>query len=51
MWRTAVGLLILATINNLFQSLTFDPNLQLVIKGAIVIVAVGIDSWVRARRG
>jgi ribose/xylose/arabinose/galactoside ABC-type transport system permease subunit len=50
MWRSAVGLGILAVINNLFSSLNFNPNLQLVFKGAIVIVAVGVDVWVRRRR-
>lgn len=49
-WRTAVGLLILATINNIFQTRALDPSLQLMIKGAIVIGAVGVDARLRARR-
>jgi ribose transport system permease protein len=48
--RTVTGLLILAIINNLFQSLAFDPALQQIIKGAIVVTAVGLDSWARGRR-
>jgi ribose transport system permease protein len=49
-WRTVVGLLILGSITNLFYSLAVDPNIQLVAKGAIVIGAVGLDVWSRARR-
>ncbi|GAA2591648.1 ABC transporter permease [Dactylosporangium fulvum] len=48
--RTFTGLLILAIINNLFQSLAFDPALQQMIKGFIVVAAVGLDSWARSRR-
>jgi ribose transport system permease protein len=49
-WRSVVGLLILGSITNLFYSLAVDPNIQLVAKGAIVIGAVGLDVWSRARR-
>ena len=49
MWRTAVGLAILAIVNNLFASLNLDPSLQLLFKGVIVIVAVGADVWTRRR--
>ena len=48
-WRTVVGLLILATINNLFDSLTVDSDVQAVIKGGILIAAVGLDVFIRAR--
>lgn len=50
-WRTVVGVLILAVINNLFSALTLDPALQNIIKGAIVVVAVGFDRWSAVRRG
>jgi ribose transport system permease protein len=50
MLRTLTGLLILAIINNLFQSLAFDPAVQQIIKGGIVVAAVGLDSWARGRR-
>jgi ribose transport system permease protein len=50
MWRTAVGLLILATINNLFDSLAFDTAAQSVVKGAVVIAAVALDVYTRSRR-
>ncbi|MEO9324826.1 ABC transporter permease [Nocardioides sp. C4-1] len=49
-WRTAVGLLIFATLTNLFYSLNLSQNWQLLAKGAIVLVAVGLDSWSRNRR-
>ena len=49
-WRTVVGVAILAVINNVFADLTLDPNLQLVIKGLIVIVAVAVDVWVYRRQ-
>ena len=49
MWRTGVGLAILAIVNNLFTSMNLAPALQLVFKGAIVIVAVGVDVYIRRR--
>jgi ribose transport system permease protein len=51
MWRTAVGLLILATLNNLFASLAVETPTQSVIKGAVVIAAVAFESLGRRRRG
>lgn len=50
MWRTAVGCAILMVVNNLFSSLDFDPSLQLVFKGLIVVIAVSVDVWTRRRR-
>jgi len=49
MWRTAVGLLILATINNLFDSLALDSSVQALVKGTIVVSAVALDSYTRRR--
>lgn len=49
MWRTAVGVLILATINNLFSSLAVDTPVQNVIKGGIVIAAVALETYTRSR--
>lgn len=51
MWRTAVGLLLLGTINNLFFSLGWEAPAQQVVKGAIVIAAVSIDALSRRRYG
>jgi ribose/xylose/arabinose/galactoside ABC-type transport system permease subunit len=49
-WRTAIGLLIVAILTNLLDSLAISSHYQLVIKGAIVIGAVAVDSLVRSRR-
>ncbi len=49
-WRTAVGLLILATLTNVFYSLNVSQNWQLIAKGVIVVAAVGVDAWLRNRR-
>jgi len=46
-----VGLLMLGTINNLFDSLGWQSPLQQIVKGAIVIVAVAIDALSRRRQG
>lgn len=50
LWRTMIGLLILATITNLFDSLAVDSAAQSIVKGAILLLAVGIDSYTRRRR-
>ncbi|MFA3843376.1 ABC transporter permease [Streptomyces aureus] len=50
MWKTAIGLLILAILDNIFFSLAVDSNFQLVVKGAIVIVAVAGDQLLRRGR-
>jgi ribose transport system permease protein len=50
MWRTLVGMLILATINNLFDSLALDIAAQSIVKGVIVVGAVALDSYTRRRQ-
>lgn len=49
-WRSAVGLLILATMTNVFYSLNLDQNWQSIAKGIIVVAAVALDVLVRRRR-
>lgn len=49
-WRSAVGLLIFATLTNLFYSLNLSQHWQLIAKGTIVLIAVAFDSWSRRRR-
>jgi ribose transport system permease protein len=49
MWRTAVGLLTLATLTNVFDSLAVSTNYQLVVKGCIVVGAVALDVLARSR--
>lgn len=49
-WRSAIGLLILATLTNVFYSLNVTQNWQLIAKGIIVVAAVAVDAIVRARQ-
>lgn len=50
LWRTAIGLLIIATLTNVFDSLAINTNYQLVAKGLIVIAAVALDIYARKMR-
>lgn len=47
MWRTGIGLAIIAVVQNLFAIENYDPSLQMVFKGLILLVAVGADIWLR----
>lgn len=47
MWRTAVGIAIIATLSNGFNLLDLDPNFQDIFKGAILIGALTLDSYAR----
>ena len=49
MWRTAVGLGLLAVMQNGFDSLQINPFYQVVIKGAVLIIAVAWDEYTRQR--
>jgi ribose transport system permease protein len=49
-WRTAVGIAIIAVMVNLFTSLNFSPDLQTVFEGAVVIAAVAMDVWILHQR-
>ena len=48
-WRSAVGLLILATLTNVFYSINVTQNWQLIAKGFIVVAAVSVDAVIRRR--
>ena len=48
-WRSIVGLLILATLTNVFFSLNVDQNWQLIAKGLIIVGAVALDAYLRRR--
>lgn len=50
MWRTAVGIGILAVLGNAFDRLQVSPFWQLVIKGVIVVLAVAADAYGRRKR-
>jgi ribose transport system permease protein len=46
-WRTVVGILIWGIIESLFGALALDASAQLLLTGAIVLVAVALDSTAR----
>ncbi len=46
-WRTAVGLAILATISNGFTLLGLNPFYQGIVKGTVIILALALDGWAR----
>ncbi|MCS5498334.1 ABC transporter permease [Cnuibacter physcomitrellae] len=49
MWRTVVGILVWATLKNLFSALALSTFTQLLLQGGILLLAVSLD--VLARRG
>ena len=51
MWRTAVGVAILAVMENGFDTLNLGSFYQDVIKGSILVTAVAWDVWSRRRKG
>jgi len=51
MWRTAVGLVIIATISNGFNLANVNPFYQDIVKGCIIVGALTLDVWAgRIRR-
>ncbi len=50
MWRTLVGILIWGSISNVFASLALSSSSQLLIQGAILLIAVSIDGFARLSR-
>jgi ribose transport system permease protein len=50
MWRTAVGLALIAAIDNLFNSLAINSSWQSIVQGAILLLAVGVDIITRRIR-
>lgn len=51
MWRTLVGFLIIASIDDLFNTLAWNSAVQSIAEGVIVILAVTIDVWTQRRSG
>lgn len=49
-WRSVLGVLFIALIGNGFNLLGLDPLYQQMILGAILLVAVGFDTWSRLGR-
>jgi ribose transport system permease protein len=50
LWRTAIGVLILAVLNNLFDTMAWDTSRQLVAKGLVLVGAVALDAVRRRGR-
>ena len=46
-WRTVLGVLLLAMIGNGFNLLNVNSTYQRIFQGAIILVAVGVDAWSR----
>jgi ribose transport system permease protein len=49
-WRTILGVLLLALIGNGFNLLNVEAVYQQMFQGAIILAAVGIDAWARPAR-
>lgn len=49
-WRSVVGILFIALIDNGFTLLGLDPIYQQIVQGAIILAAVAADAWSRPRR-
>jgi len=49
-WRGVVGALLLTLIGNGFNLLGWDTTYQQVVTGALILLAVGVDQWLRRRR-
>ncbi|MBS1870265.1 MAG: ABC transporter permease [Actinobacteria bacterium] len=49
-WRTGLGVLLLALIGNGFNLLGIDATYQRIVQGAIILAAVGVDAWARTAR-
>jgi ribose transport system permease protein len=49
-WRTIVGLFILALMNNGFNLLNLPVLYQPMIQGTLIVAAVGLDAWTERRK-
>lgn len=49
-WRTVVGLILIATISNGFVLLDISPPYQNIIKGSLIVGALALDSFLRKLR-
>jgi ribose transport system permease protein len=48
-WRTVLGVLLLAMIGNGFDLLSLNATYQEIVEGALIVVAVVADAWARSR--
>jgi ribose transport system permease protein len=46
-WRSILGVLLLALIGNGFNLLGIDPIYQQILQGGIILTAVAVDAWAR----
>jgi len=46
-WRSVVGVLFIALIGNGFDLLGYDPLYKKIVRGGLILLAVGIDAWSR----
>jgi ribose transport system permease protein len=49
-WRTILGAFFIAFMVNGFNLHQVDPIYQRIVQGTVILAAVGIDAWSRARR-
>jgi ribose transport system permease protein len=49
-WRSILGVLLLALIANGFNLLDINPIYQQIVQGGIILLAVAIDAWAKAAR-
>lgn len=49
-WRTVIGVFFIALLVNGFNLNGVDPIYQRVIQGLVILAAVAVDAWTRARR-
>ncbi len=49
-WRTVLGVLLLALLGNGFNLLGVSATYQQIVQGAIVLAAVGVDAWAKSSR-
>lgn len=49
-WRSFLGVTLLAMIGNGFNLMQIDPIYQEIFRGSLIVVAVGVDAWARRTR-
>lgn len=49
-WRTILGVLLLAMISNGFNILNVNPVYQQIVEGGVIVIAVALDTFSRRRR-
>jgi ribose transport system permease protein len=50
-WRTIVGVLILAVLNNIFNALAWEASRQSIALGIVLVAAVALDAMRQSRSG